>query len=808
MKKLSKPKLSLRRKKEKEEHKEKHGAKHYVRRYWYVFFLIGIFAVSLWFRALPGRWNELIGLDEFHIYRIAEYSVHNNLRIYDANNLDMLRYYPVGVNTYAMDYILPVYLPAIAYIFISAIGISVSFFEFAIFFPALLGALGALVAFFIAKELFKSNISGLFAAFFVSMTPALFTRSSAASFEKEATAVIFMMAAVWLFVKAYNKSSWFYGILSGLSLALMSLAWGGVQYIYLFFAAFFGVLFIADVSLVILNYLFSGFGKSLDNLEKFMGPSMLKAYVPMILLGTLIQQFTPHNISLSSFTTIFAYGALAVLLIRYGLVRFNLVKKENVHYIIPGLMLAGIAVFFVGITFTDYFDGIIGNIYTLLSLERGVIGSTVAENAPGDWPTILSTLGTGFSSGLLPQLNSISPFFALWIFMFLGSFLLIFEFYRTHNWILLFPLVWLVSSIWGVFYFVRLLFILGPVAGIIAGFFFGWIIDRLAKTKYLTGKTLRSKINFITLPLSAFIILLVVINCASIFAYALSINTAICFPQYKDGTGKNPFEVVPCVTIDQNGNQVLNENGQPWYQAMNFLSKQTPEGSVILSWWDFGYWFQTRGHRPSVADGGNLGGVEYSSRDYDIAHWFTDNPENWSAWVPWMKNMNVSYIFMDYTLPGKYGAISKISSAGEQVLGFLEFRKTGMYPRTNSTIIEYTASPYAIWLPFDNNGGLAGTPTFLVSQNGKYYSKSYINKFCTTNGIVQVANESGAMPGCIAINTYLGQEGLFYVPPEIENTIFNQLMFMQGYGLPVEKVYDNGLMQVYKVNYENQTIGQ
>jgi len=71
-----------------------------------------------------------------------------------------------------------------------------------------------------------------------------------------------------------------------------------------------------------------------------------------------------------------------------------------------------------------------------------------------------------------------------------------------------------------------------------------------------------------------------------------------------------------------------------------------------------------------------------------------------------------------------------------------------------------------------------------------------------------VANESQAMPGCIAINTYLGQDGLFYVPPEIENTIFNDLMFMQGYGLPVEKVFDNGLIQIYKVNYGNQTTSQ
>ena len=799
---MKKPKLSLRRK-EGEERGEKRSARHYAKKYWYVFVLIAIFATSWWFRSLPGRWNELIGLDEFHIYRIAEYTLHNNLQMPNAQNLDMMRYTPLGVPTDQYEYPMPYYLPALAYLFSSAIGLSMPFFEFAIFFPAFLGAVGALIAFFIAKELFRSNVSGVFAAFFVSMTPALFTRSSAASFEKEATAVIFMMAAVWLFVRAYNKegkSAWLYGILSGVSIALMGMSWGGTQYIFLLFAAFLFALFGANVVLVVMDYLFTGFWKHLEGLEKFMGPKMLKAYAPLILLGTFIPMLAPLHQELTSLAVIAALSALAVLLIRYGALRLNLVKKEKSHYIIPCLMLAAVVAVIGGMIFTDFFDSVIGSFMNLITLSRSVVGSTVAENAPGDWNTITSTLGTSFSSGVLPQLSSIAPLFALWIFMLLGSFLLAYEFYRTHNWLLLLPLVWLGSTLFSIFWMVRLLFILGPAAGIVAGFFFGWVFERLSSTKYLKGKTLRSRMNFVTIPIALFIILTVVVNLASIYVYALSVTTAICFPQYKDGTGANQFDVVPCITIDQDGTQVMHLDGQPWYQAMDFLSKSTPEGSSILSWWDFGYWFQTRGNRPSVADGGNLGGIYM--RNYVLAEWYMDKPDNWSGWVPWMKSVNASYIFMDYTLPGKYGAISKIGTRGENVYGFLEFRKSAMYPKTNSTIIEYTNGPYAVWLTFDSNGGLTGTPMFLLSQDGKYYSKTYINEFCTTSGIVQVANETNAMPGCIAINTYLGQEGIFYVPPEIENTIFNNLMFMQGYGLPVEKVFDNGLVQIYKINYD------
>jgi dolichyl-diphosphooligosaccharide--protein glycosyltransferase len=790
MKKLTIPKLRLKKK------EEGGGLRHYARKYWYVFFLIGIFLVSWWFRSLPGRWNELIGLDEFHIYRIAHYALHNNLQIYNEQNLDMMRYYPLGIPTWDVEYLMPIYMPVFAYLFFSALGLSMPFFEFAIFFPAFIGAIGAIIAFFIAKELFKNNISGLFAAFFVSMTPALFTRTSAASFEKEATAVIFMMAAIWLFLKSYNKKSWFYGTLSGISLALMAISWGGTQYIYLLFAAFLFVLFGANTILVVLDYLFSGFGKHIEGLEKFMDLPMIKSYAPMILLGTLLPLAFPQHQALTSMSVLAAYGALAILLIRYGLVRFELVKKEKAHYIIPGLLAAGAVAVVAGMMFTDFFDSLIGNFFTLITLSRGVVGSTVAENAPGDWGTILSTLGTGFSSSVLPQFSSFAWIFSLSVFMFLGVFILIYEFYKTRNWLLLFPMVWLASTLFSIFWMVRLLFILGPAAGIVGGFLFEWLVDILSKTRYLKGKTTRSRMNFVTVPLAIFLILVVTVNLASTFVYAMSINTAICFPQYKDGTGANPFDVVPCITVDQNENEVMHLDGQPWYQAMDFLANKTPEGSVILSWWDFGYWFQTRGHRPSVADGGNLGGKYL--RNYELADWYTDNANNWSGWVPWMKQDNVSYIFMDYTLPGKYGAITTIASRGTSPLGFLEFRKTGMYPQDNKTTVEYTNGPYAIWLPFDNNGALTGAPMFLLSQNGKYYSKSYINEVCTTNGIITVGNETQAMPGCVSISDL----GVFYIPAEAEHTIFVDLMFMQGYGLPVEKVFDNTAVQIYKVKYD------
>jgi hypothetical protein len=249
------------------------------------------------------------------------------------------------------------------------------------------------------------------------------------------------------------------------------------------------------------------------------------------------------------------------------------------------------------------------------------------------------------------------------------------------------------------------------------------------------------------------------------------------------------------VTIDENGNEVLAAN-QPWYEAFTFLSDETPENSSVLSWWDFGYWFQSRGHRPSIADGGHTGG-KHVQTDYQVAEWYVDDSANWDTYDMWMEERDVDYILMDYTLPGKYGAISKIASRGEEVVGMLQFTQQGVEPRGNESVYIFRNGQYEIWLPLTPDGILAGTPMFLVSQNGQYVQKSYINDVCTqNNGIIRAGEETPTIPGCVSVSDL----GIYYIPPEAENSIFTNLMFMEGIGLPLEKVFDNQLVKIYKVN--------
>ena len=773
---------------------EKLDVRDFLKRYGHIIILFVIFAAALWLRSFPARFGELQALDPFYFYRMNVELMQNGWQF----GLDSMRYFPTGVDTLATEYIFPLALPAVVYTLLSIIGINMHFLQFAIMWPAVLGAIAIIPMYFLGKELFSSRNVGLFAAFFLATIPAFITRTSAGFFEKEPLAGVFIIASAYFFVRAFRRSSWLSGIMAGVFLAFMSLSWGGTQYIYLLYGGLMFLVFVASSLVVVLDYMFSGFGRFAGELNRYMSIDMIKAYLPLILIGTLVQQPFGRKIAIDQISIVIAFLGLGILLLRFGIERFSIVKKEYLPYAAPAILILLLAGSLVGAMFDDSIASRFSSITGYISFGKSTVESTVAENAPGDWNNIVSTTGAGFASAVVPQLGYVAPYMAAWGFMFLGIALALYRFWRTSDFMMFFPVVWMVSGIFGVFYYVRLIFLLGPVAALMSGFFVAWVVERSMRLKVMekvrAGKTLRERVNVFSLLLVAFVTLVIAVNFASAYAYSLNLGPSICFPRYNSN---NPFDVQPCVTIDGNGNEVLADN-QPWYEAFTFLANETPENSSILSWWDFGYWFQARGERPSIADGGNLGGV-YAATDHEIAKWFTDDVANWDEYVGWLRDSRkADYILMDYTLPGKYGAISKIASDGEQIVGFLQFSQKGIEPQGNDSIYIFSNGPYEIWLPLNQQGNLAGTPMFLVLQNGQYYQKSYINDVCTKSGIISAAGESPSIPGCVSISDM----GIYYVPPEAENSIFTSLMFMEGTGLPVEKVFDNQLIKIYRILYD------
>jgi dolichyl-diphosphooligosaccharide--protein glycosyltransferase len=95
-----------------------------------------------------------------------------------------------------------------------------------------------------------------------------------------------------------------------------------------------------------------------------------------------------------------------------------------------------------------------------------------------------------------------------------------------------------------------------------------------------------------------------------------------------------------------------------WQNAMAWVRNNTDENDIFIHWWDYGYFIQTLADRPTVTDGGHSGG---SQTDHYIGRYLLTTPNTKTA-LSYMKTWNVSYLLIDPTDLGKYGAYSKIGS--------------------------------------------------------------------------------------------------------------------------------------------------
>jgi asparagine N-glycosylation enzyme membrane subunit Stt3 len=103
--------------------------------------------------------------------------------------------------------------------------------------------------------------------------------------------------------------------------------------------------------------------------------------------------------------------------------------------------------------------------------------------------------------------------------------------------------------------------------------------------------------------------------------------------------------------------QTLSYNAD-WQKAMAFVRENTTEGGIFAHWWDYGYWVETGGNRPAFSDGGHSQG-DFGNHIVGRYVLTTPYPETAKSFF---KSNNISYLLIDPTDIGKYGAYSSIGT--------------------------------------------------------------------------------------------------------------------------------------------------
>lgn len=749
----------------------------FFRKHWWAFALLATFLVALYIRmqALQNM-HYLFDIDLYYFARMTEYAAEHGLQL---PIVDTLRYYPTGYNPFN-EYFVGFLFPASIFMIVKNFG--VAFIDFVRIFPMVLGSLFIVPIFLIGREL-KDNKTGLLAAFLFATSASMMYRT--VIFEKEVMSGFFLLFAVYFFIRAVKKDSWISGIAAGLSTAMVSMMWGGVVQI------FFGLFMLAALLLFI---------------NKF-PKGLFKAYLPTVIIGMLLPSLFLLPLGHGKHPgVILNMLILGIFSLRLVIEKYKWVSKENMPFVVPGLCLLGGVGSYIGAAFLPPLANMIRMVQNHLFYTTSTFMSTVAENKPLSWHIFNNEFSTFLAGGMNPIFaHPIFYIASIWVLaavgisiaifklperkwdtwlsillvlitfasyvnylqtfntnaqmVFMGAFFLLIFLISRRDWLITLMLVMILIPMLGSLTRTRIVFILGPYFMLFAAYAISKFIDFIRSNGFLQSKLKTREQKNVLYGLVAFLIgIMLITNFMTGYLTATYIG-----PGYNDN----------------------------WDEAMTFMRERTPEESVILSWWDYGYWFQTMSKRPSNLDGGN----QYAVRNIPTGQYFT-GMMNESQQKFYLQKMGTDYILVDASMIGKTAAMSKIANYDQQIDVYNLLPQGEVYQKGNRTIITYEGGGAIVWAPiWPENGTLAGDIMMTVPQG-----EGYIKYMCTAQGHVDM-NPSDDKPA-FEWSIIIGQGFVYLVSPEICNSPNTKLLLFNGESVDyATQVFNNGEIKIYEVDH-------
>jgi len=859
---------------------------------WAVLAVVSIFSVALWLRYLPEQGMQgLQALDPYYIFRVSQHLAYEG----SIPQTDFLMYFPYNA-PFFFHYIGEIITPTVGYWMGGSLLFS-NYLEWAQFYPALMGALSTVAMYLFGKEVYDRR-TGAFAAFFLAVIPGVMRRSSAGFFEKEPTGTFFMMLTLYLFTRSWKRKDRLAGILSGISLAMFTISWGGSKMLWLLLPMVVGSVMFID-----------------EDIE-----SLIIAYTPTVLLGGGIASTLNHsNFWFTGTYFVANIGILGLLWARYGVEELELVDSSNLKYFVPGASVLGGLALLLSPLYSQFITSKLQQLMSAATQSTGgdVIGGTVAENTAPGLGTIISSLGANYAGNFHASLSIIANIFGSWPMMMVGIgfmggtilLMLLKKYGLTKDEIsdqVFFGSLQAVFVAWSLIMigFFQQSFIFGLAGGfaVIALFlgFLYYLDDEsvfnlasmllgsvmilelvlffggsqvayallpasmliLAGTSYMKVNDLFSPSRNIELNWYSVIPLLwvatnllgAVAKSRLVFLSTFSVALAAGYGFSKIFSGIQNLDFDKVLDTDQDLGDlrrgiliiftvlmvsvnlaagyvaVQGIGGSPnqaWDQSLEYMDEETPEGSAIMSWWDYGYHFESIGRRPSTANGWNAGYYSGDTRavNMPLADFLTsDNPMNRAGLSNFLEKHSIDYIVLDNTMIGKYSAVSTISNGAANLPNETEGQPSSMITLSSSNNIQNSLSQSGNFTTVQLSNSRAGLTVYApvkITNNSVSYSGApsvqtqgrtlKIDCLITEEG-TQTFDVDSQMDYCLAEDPYYNLERGFgsnqiqargvFVPKSIMNSQLVELYLADGAELDyVEKVEEasNDYVKMWQV---------
>ncbi len=480
---------------------------------------------------------------------ITEHSLYDYFHWHDYKS-----WYPQGIDRSNLYPGLP-FSAATIYFILNFLGIPVSIYDVCYYFPAFMGGLTCLAAYFLGKEVYDRNC-GLLAAFFLAFNTGHMQRTMAGFFDNETIGVFATLMTFVFFLKTIKTGKIIHSLLGGLFLSYLAISWGGYTYVYLLIPLICGILVI---------------------MKKY-NSNVLIAYAGVE--GTaLILQSIYIKFSYSDLFSELKIGG--VFFFTIILFIFHIIYTKRLEYpkfynglinvirwlLIPGGLIAAIIIWInpnliplgVGSRFQSILNPLIR--------DQFHITASVAEHMPSAWsvfyyntliPLMLIPLGIFFCFKRGDAADIFMVIYLLTLYYFTGSMIRI---------ILLFAPV---ASLLGAYGLVNVLKIFGSYVG-------EKKIELSRKRKRQVKRTIGN---------------------GEIFGIFLIVGV-LCTAQVFHGVD---------ISINQLSYSQIVAGGQyhDWEEALTWMKENLHGTDVVVSWWDYGYWLTPIGNVTTVNDNGTI----------------------------------------------------------------------------------------------------------------------------------------------------------------------------------------------------------
>jgi len=546
--------------------------------------LVLAFSISLLIRSQPTDYGyELMEFDPFFNFRATEYILENGFSEYFTWNDDK-SWYPKGRDISATSQVMLHTTAAITY---QIFGGNSSLYDFTILFPVVIGSLTVIVIFGLVR-LFAGTTAGLFSSLLFAVSLPIIIRGSAGWFKSEPLGLFYGLFGLYLFlsaIKSQNKKIAVLKIISGAVIMGFGMAsWGGNQF------------FIIPLGLFI-----------------FVLPFVRKDHnflmwsIPLFVILFLLTSSMFERPGLA-----FVSGMGGILLIIPTIFLFFCVFVQKVskdkNKIRNGLLLlisvVVISSFFVIINPDNIIGGASFRYLNAINPFLTTIDPLVDSVAEHTSTTIQLSF---FFHSILLIFSGIGVWFLLSKKI---SSSIIFE----RNDMRVFVLIIGITGVYVSSIFVRLEVFASISLIILSSISLSILSKEIFQINTSKMKSYILKISYVIIILSLFVM-------------------PLTFPANYNWISAN--DMPP--TILTGGTHL--PASSDWLESLEWIKTNTPENSVILSWWDYGYWIQTLAERASIADNSTT----HTSIIQNVARVLLSSPDDsWNI----LQEMNADYVLV------------------------------------------------------------------------------------------------------------------------------------------------------------------